>query len=218
MSAVGDLGRRVSERRLQLGLDSEAVAERAGMDSAYVRNLEVSPSPQPSRAALWRLAAALEMSVDDLTGSGQEAPAGRRGPTSRPVLETITTDECRVLVAPGGVGRVVFTDATGPVALPVNFRMLDGDVVFRTEATATVLSSLGSGPIAFEVDHLDEALTEGWSVLLRGEAREIDDPGEREEALSAGITPWAAGDRDALVRIEVRRWSGRRIRVRTTGA
>jgi len=217
MSVVGDLGRRVSERRRQLGLDSEEVADRAGMDSGYVRSLETSPSPQPSRAALWRLAAALEMSVDDLTGSGQEAPPGGRGPTSRPVLETLTTEECRALVGPGGVGRVVFTDDSGPVALPVNFRMLHGDVVFRTEPTANVLSALGSGPISFEVDHLDEALTEGWSVLARGDGHRVDDPGEREEALSAGITPWAAGDRASLVRVEVGRWSGRRIRVRTTG-
>ncbi len=217
MSVVGDLGRRVSERRRQLGLDSEEVAERAGMDPGYVRNLEASPSPQPSRAALWRLAAALEMSVDDLTGSGQEAPPGRRAPTNRPVLESISTDECRVLVAPGGVGRVVFTDDSGLVALPVNFRMLRGDVVFRTEETANVLSVLGSGPIAFEVDHFDEALTEGWSVLAQGEGRPIVDPAEREETLSAGITPWAAGDRAALVRIEVSRWSGRRIRARTGG-
>ncbi len=28
-----------------------------------------------------------------------------------------------------------------------------------------------SGVVAFEVDHVDEAMSEGWSVLVRGHAR-----------------------------------------------
>jgi len=218
MSEVGDLGRRVAERRHQLGLSSTEVADRAGMDPGYLTSLESNPSPQLSRSALWRLAAALDLSVDALTGSGEDSPPGRTRPQGRPVLETLTVEDCRALVAAGGVGRVVFSDARGPVALPVNFEMVHGDVVFRTEPDAEVVAALRTGPLAFEVDHLDEALTEGWSVLLRGDGRVVVDPAERHEARSAGVTPWAAGDRSTVVRVVGDQWSGRRIRERSAGS
>jgi transcriptional regulator with XRE-family HTH domain len=57
MNSVGDLGRRVAERRGELGLTIDEVAKRSGMSSTYVRVVESSPSPQLSRAALRRLAA-----------------------------------------------------------------------------------------------------------------------------------------------------------------
>jgi transcriptional regulator with XRE-family HTH domain len=214
MTDVGDLGRRVAERRLELGLSLTELADRAGMDPRYLESVEASPSAQPTGSALWRLAAALELSVGDLTGQGLLEPPGRARPRGRPVLEPISVDECQALVAPGGVGRVVFSDARGPVALPVNFQMLHGDVVFRTEPQAGVVTALDAGPITFEVDHLDEALTEGWSVLLRGEGRVVVEPAERQEFLSGGVTPWAAGDRSSVVKITVTQWSGRRIRER----
>ena len=214
MSNVGDLGRRVTERRQELGLSPEEVATRAGMDPSYVRALERSPSPQLSRAALWRLAAALETTVDDITGAGTQAPPGRTGPSERPALAILDADDCRALIGPGGVGRVVFTESRGPVALPVNFRMLDGDIVFRTAPLPTLASSLEQGQVSFEVDHLDEPLTEGWSVLISGEGHVIVDPPERQRAQALGVAPWAGGERDVYVRIVANEVTGRRIRHR----
>ena len=173
MSTAGDLGRRVTERRLELGLSPEDVATRAGMSTTYLSALEASRSPELPRAALWRLAAALGTSVEFLTGSGMDEPPGRTEPMERPLLELLNADECRALVAPGGVGRVVFSSDRGPVALPVNFRMLADTVVFRTAPHCDLLSTLSDEEISFEIDHLDEALTEGWSVLLTGKGRAV---------------------------------------------
>ena len=186
MSTVGDLGRRLAERRHELGLTVEEVATRAGMDPHYLVMVENSPTPQLSRSALWRLAAALDTSADTITGGGMVAPPGRGGPQGRPVLDVLTSDECRALIAPGGVGRVVFLDDGVPVALPVNFRTLGDDIVFRTNAVSTVLTQLGVQKISFEVDHLDEALTEGWSVLMSAEGRAVSDPTEAR----TGEDPW----------------------------
>jgi len=217
MSAVGDLGRRVAERRRELGLTSEEVASRAGMNPIYVHGVESTPSAQLPLAALMRLAAALEMSVDDLSGSGMEVPPGRSSPATRPNLESLSADESKALVAPGGVGRFVFWDDRGPVALPVNYQMWDGDIVFRTGSEAACLANLDEESVSFEVDHLDEALTEGWSVLLSGVSRVIVDPAELEQARSLGIGPWAGGDRDTFVRLIPQVVTGRRIRHRSSG-
>ncbi len=215
--AAGDLGRRVVERREQLGLSTEDVAGRTGMSPAYLRMVESSPSPQLSRAALWRLAAALDTSVDAISGSGWDAPPGRAGPAGRPSLERLSADECEKLIAPGGVGRFVYLNRDGPVAVPVNFRVLDGDIVFRTDSNATVLAASSEEQVSFEVDHLDDALTEGWSVLLTGDARVIVDPQEIGEARSLGIAPWAGGERRTYVRLAPRQVTGRRIRRTATG-
>jgi transcriptional regulator with XRE-family HTH domain len=212
MSSVGDLGRRLADRRRQLGLATEEVANRAGMSPAYIRVLESSPSPAVSAAALWKLADALETSVDVISGSGMDAPPGRGDPSHRPDLGHLTIDECNALVAPGGVGRFVFVDQRGPAALPVNFRVLDGDIVFRTKAKAPFLADALRREISFEVDHLDEALAEGWSVLLTGEGHVIVDPAERDRARALGVAPWAGGEREAYVRLVPRMVTGRRIR------
>lgn len=213
----GDLGRRLAERRQHLGLSAEDLASRTGMSPVYLRILESSPSPQLSRAALWRLAAALETSVDLISGSGWDSPPGRAGPSGRPRLEHLSADECERLVAPGGVGRFVYVGSEGPVAVPVNFRVLDGDIVFRTDSTPTVLAASSGEQVSFEVDHLDEVLTEGWSVLLTGGAREIADPEEIEQVRSLGITPWAGGERRTFVRLVPRQLTGRRIRGTASG-
>jgi len=212
MNGAGDLGRRLAERRGQLGLTAEEVATRAGMSPTYIRVLESSPSPVVSAAALWRLADALDTSVDVISGSGRGAPPGRGDPSDRPDLCHLTIDECDALVAPGGVGRFVFVDDRGPAALPVNFRVLDGDIVFRTDSAATLVANALQEEVSFEVDHLDEALSEGWSVLLTGEAHVIVDPVEGERARALGVAPWAGGERDAYVRLAPRKVTGRRIR------
>ena len=200
----------------ELGLTPEEVAIRAGMSPVYVRGVESSPSAQLPLTALMRLAAALETSVDYIEGSGMEAPPGRSSPTARPKLESLSADESKAMVAPGGVGRFVFWDDRGPVALPVNYQMLDGDIVFRTESDAACLAHLDDEAVSFEVDHLDEALTEGWSVLLTGTSRVIADPAELEQARSLDIGPWAGGDRDTFVRLIPQVVTGRRIRHRSS--
>ena len=212
MSNVGDLGRRVAERRAELGLTSEAVAMRAGMDPSYLESLEKSPSPQLSRSALWRLAAALETTVEVLTGGGRLAAPGRSNPSSRPALDSLDPESCAALVSDGGSGRVVFHAPRGPVALPVNFRVLDGDVIFRTGASASLIQSASDGQLSFEVDHIDDALNEGWSVLISGDAHVISDPDERGLAKATGVLPWAGGTKDVYIRIAPRKMTGRRIR------
>jgi nitroimidazol reductase NimA-like FMN-containing flavoprotein (pyridoxamine 5'-phosphate oxidase superfamily) len=208
MTTVGDLGRRVSERREKLGLTTETLAIRARMSTDYVRELQLSPSPQISRSALTRLAGALDISVDDLSGSGTQTPPGHGQPCEPSSFTILDRETCRHLIEPGGVGRIVFWGSRGPEALPVNFRTLHGDVVFRT-ATGP-----GCGPVSFEVDRLDEALTEGWSVLISGEVRVISDPTERRAAEALGISPWAGGERDVYIRVMAHEVTGRRIRHR----
>jgi nitroimidazol reductase NimA-like FMN-containing flavoprotein (pyridoxamine 5'-phosphate oxidase superfamily) len=137
-----------------------------------------------------------------------ESIAGSAG--GRP-LRTLSPAECFDLLEPGGIGRVGFNAADGIMMLPVNFAVSGKSIVFRT-APDTLLAVYADGRVSFEADQLDEALREGWSVLVHGHAHRITD--EREvQKLEARtrLEPWAAGSRDVYVRIAPTRISGRRV-------
>jgi nitroimidazol reductase NimA-like FMN-containing flavoprotein (pyridoxamine 5'-phosphate oxidase superfamily) len=207
----GDLARRVAERRREVGLTREDVALRAGMSSGYLDYLEHSTDAALAPGALRRLAAALGTTADFLTGGHVDRPPGpgRAGP--HPHLDVLSREECELHLAGGGIGRFVFLAPQGPVALPVNFRYHDGDVLFRTRAQGALAAAAGT-TVSLEVDHIDEPMSEGWSVLVTGRAELVVDPAELEQFADLGIDPWPGGRRQALIRIETEAISGRRIR------
>jgi transcriptional regulator with XRE-family HTH domain len=213
-SAGTDLGRRLAEQRGRAGLSIADVAERAGMSPGYLAYLESSSSPNPSQATLTRLAAALDTALESITGAGLNLPPGQRLAAKNPVLESLSREQCMQLVAPGGVGRFLFVEpGRGPMAIPVNFRMDGDDIVFRTTSDDSLAEGVHGQPVSFDVDHLDDALGEGWSVLLSGTASIITDPAALDHAKALGIEPWAGGDRHTYVRVAVTQVTGRRIRV-----
>jgi hypothetical protein len=213
-SAGTDVGRRIAEERSRAGLTIAEAAERAGMSPEYLAYLESSPAPNPSQAAMMRLAAALGTAPGSLSGAGMNLPPGQRSAAKSAVLDSMTVAECRQHLAGGGIGRFLFVEpGRGPVAIPVNFRMDEDDVVFRTGSEGSVAAGVHQSPVSFDVDHLDDALSEGWSVLVTGEARVITDPGEIARAASLNIEPWAGGNKAAYVRLTARQITGRRIRV-----
>jgi hypothetical protein len=98
------------------------------------------------------------------------------------------------------------------VAVPVNFRMLGPDIVFRTAARASLAAASWQPRVSFEVDNLDETLAEGWSVLVSGQAMIVTAPDELAELSRLEMAPWAGGDRNCYIKIVASEISGRRIR------
>jgi nitroimidazol reductase NimA-like FMN-containing flavoprotein (pyridoxamine 5'-phosphate oxidase superfamily) len=110
------------------------------------------------------------------------------------------------------VGRLAFLDGDQPMALPVNYAVVRGIVVFRTGVGAKLSSAIGR-KVAFEVDVTDTDTECGWSVVVQGVAEEITgatDP--LNDALRQGATrPWLSDARDHYVRIIPHVISGRRL-------
>lgn len=211
----GDLSRRLAARRVELRLSLGQVAGRAQVEPQYLAYLENFPS-HPDAATLRRLAAALRTTSAALLGAGQEtAPGHDSGEAcwgSTGIVERLIPAECYRLLAPRGIGRIAFSTASGLMVLPVNYIVAGGTVVFRTGA-GSLIGVHGDGAMSFEADHFDLELGQGWSVLVRGEAHRVLQPGElrhlREEC---DLRPWPAGEHDLYVRIVPNQISGRRIR------
>lgn len=206
----GDLAARVGQRRRELKLTQQEVAARAGMSVPYLAYLE-NHLATPTGAALRQLATALQTTPEALLGAADRRAPGPGPQSERPRLRAIEPAECYELLAAGGVGRVVFDTADGPVVLPVNFGMAGHTVVLRTGADTELAARLDCR-VAFEVDRLDEALSRGWSVLLAGHATRV----KKEEQVRrieshTHVEPWAGGARDVYVQIHPHRISGRRI-------
>ena len=150
-------------------------------------------------------------SRDALTAlPGRDTPAA--GPAAREhELRTLSADECFDLLQLGGIGRIGFASATGIVMLPVNFAVTEKTVIVRT-APDTQLAVHANGPVSFEVDHIDEVVHEGWSVLVQGRAHMVtDERTVKRLEDKTHLQPWAAAARDVYVRIAPNQISGRRI-------
>ena len=209
----GDLSKRLTRRRTELRLSTAQVAARARISRRYLEYLERYPSA-PGAGVLRRLAAALWTTPAALLGAGAETPPGH-GPRPDPVVvQKLTPAECRHLIAQGGIGRIAFSTVSGPVVLPVNFTVVGGSIVVRTNP-GTLIEAHGDERAAFEVDHVDEVLRQGWSVLILGQAHRVLQSGElRHVQEEATILPWPGGDRDVYVRIVPDQITGRRISAR----
>ena len=135
-----------------------------------------------------------------------------------PIVEALGEDECLKLISPGGVGRLAFTGRYGLSVFPVNYKVHEGSVVFRTAAYSPSDEDLRTGipdaeyKVAFEVDAFDVAAREGWSVLIQGPAHHMDSLTEHKAALATGVEPWAGGEREQAICITPTRVTGRRIR------
>ena len=132
-------------------------------------------------------------------------------------IEALDEAECLRLISPGGIGRIAYNSRFGPAVLPVNYKVHDGSILFRTAEHGPLDEDLRTGitgaeyQVAFEIDHIDADARQGWSVLLQGPAHHVQPGAERNSALTAGVEPWPAGERELFVRITPSHITGRRI-------
>jgi transcriptional regulator with XRE-family HTH domain len=209
----GDLSKRVARRRAELRLSTAQLAARTGMSRRYLEYLERYPA-RPTPDALRHLAAALRTTPAHLLGGGSETPPGQLRLDRAPEVTRLSTTECRRLIAPGGIGRIAFCSYSGPAILPVNFAVLTGTIVIRT-SEGTAIEGHSDSQVAFEVDHVDDALCQGWSVLVRGQAHRVRHPAELHRVhQDTQLWPWPGDNRDVYLRIVPDRITGRRIEVR----
>jgi nitroimidazol reductase NimA-like FMN-containing flavoprotein (pyridoxamine 5'-phosphate oxidase superfamily) len=128
-------------------------------------------------------------------------------------MEVLTRSECDELLSTTSVGRVAFVSDGDLVILPVNFRLFEGTIVFRSSAGSKLEAAARWARVAFEVDGWDEESRTGWSVVVKGIAVEVMSESEAGRLAELDLRPWAdAVDRRSWVRIRPDEITGRKIR------
>ncbi|GAA4502900.1 hypothetical protein GCM10023191_055090 [Actinoallomurus oryzae] len=155
--------------------------------------------------------------ADDMTGAESGGASERESGGGAPVPEALDEAECLRLISPGGIGRLAYLGRYGPTILPVNYRLYEGTIVFRTAHDSPTDEDLRTGiadadyKVAFEIDELRPETREAWSVLIQGSVRHVESENERASVRESGVEPWAGGARELYLRIQPTRITGRRI-------
>jgi nitroimidazol reductase NimA-like FMN-containing flavoprotein (pyridoxamine 5'-phosphate oxidase superfamily) len=126
-------------------------------------------------------------------------------------LEVLDRDECLRLLDSATLGRVGVNVSALPTVLPVNFRLTDGRIIFRTGPGTKLAAATRNAVVAFEVDDIDPLSHTGWSVVVTGVARPVVDHDDLARLTDLGIARWAPGHDGHVVEVSLDLVTGRRI-------
>lgn len=126
-------------------------------------------------------------------------------------VDTLSSSEIWHRLRRERVGRLAVVVDGHPEIFPVNHLVDHGTLVFRT-AVGTKLTAMLHSPVCFEADGYDLATGQAWSVVVKGQAREITHLYDALDAARLPLLPWQAGNKPRVVRIEPDEVSGRAFR------
>ena len=156
---------------------------------------------------------------EDEAGTVQTPPPREAAPlgiveVDRNGLEILCATECERLLASSTFGRISVSQAALPVILPINYRLVDGRIVFRTAAGAKLEAATCGSVVAFEVDSMDPLTHSGWSVVVTGVAALVTDAEDLARLEAAAVPRWAPFGENRFIALPLEMVSGRRLEPR----
>src|SRR5699024_12239523 len=96
---------------------------------------------------------------------------------------------------------------------PVNYAIEHSALVIRT-GEGTKVDAIRAHPrVAFEIDGVDTEDGTAFSVVVKGNAKEINAPEDLQETLSLDVAPLQSGTKNHFIRILAEEVTGRRFPV-----
>jgi nitroimidazol reductase NimA-like FMN-containing flavoprotein (pyridoxamine 5'-phosphate oxidase superfamily) len=130
-------------------------------------------------------------------------------------LEVLSEQKCIDLIATRELGRIAFPVGDHTEIFPVNYATDGAIVVFRT-APGTKLTLLPVSNVSFEVDDWDPKVNIGWSVVIKGVAREVTGEVNPFSATlrTRNVFPLVPGEHEHWIAIYPSEITGRRFQRR----
>jgi uncharacterized protein len=133
--------------------------------------------------------------------------------TSQAVVGELTKTQCAVLLGSQSVGRLCVTEGGYPVAFPVNYRLVVDslgamNIIFHTRPGSTL--DAVNCLVGFQIDGIDQFRQTGWSVMGRGELRNVRSEDAPPWLKSWDPHPWV-GSRDAWLYLTIESVTGREL-------
>ncbi len=95
------------------------------------------------------------------------------------MLGSLTSEQCRHLLASNYVGRVGFVLSKKPFILPITY-VFDGKAIYCRSYEGTKINAMRkSSSVCFQLDHI-ESLTRWYSVLAWGRYEELKAPADQK--------------------------------------
>ena len=154
--------------------------------------------------------------ADPSSPGGSASPGA--GVSSRRVVEQLDEAACLELLSTGRIGRLIYNSRYGPVALPSEYKMHDGSIVFRTYRVTFTEEDLRTGiahaeyHVVMEFDHVDPDAHEGWMMLVRNTAHHVDTEAERASISTVGLQSWVDAEPEHFIRVVPISMAGQRLR------
>ncbi len=124
-------------------------------------------------------------------------------------LEPLTEEECWELLPAKSVGRLAVVINNTPDIFPVNYKVWEREIYLQTAPGLKLAAAVLNPNVAFEVDAVDERRKFGWSIVVRGQAHELERLDDLMFADDLEVEPWAAGVKSRFLRIETDAITGR---------
>ena len=127
-------------------------------------------------------------------------------------LTVLGTTACLALLRSAEVGRLGMCVAGRPEIFPINFAVVEDQLVFATAEGTKLAAAFVSGTVAFEVDGEDPSTGDAWSVVVKGPVQEIPMHDLLDET-AFPLFPWSATPKSRFLRVVPEEISGRRFHV-----
>lgn len=131
------------------------------------------------------------------------------------LMEPLDRGDALSLLRSVSLGRLVFTQRALPAIRPLN-HLLDGeDIIIRLGdgsalASLTVPGDTAGAVVAYQADAIDLARHVGWSVVVTGYARLVENPAELDRYRDL-LRPWTARAMTDVLRIRPELVTGFRL-------
>src|SRR5689334_2479595 len=198
---------------------AECMARRRGSQPRLL-TVQVDHPTKPALtrqlAIFWGRARVRRHHKADRSSPGGAASPGA-GVSSRRVVEQLDEAACLELLSAGRIGRLIYNSRYGPVALPSEYKMHDGSIVFRTYQVTFTEEDLRTGiahaeyQVVVEADQVDPEAREGWVVLVRGTAHHVDTQAERASISNVGLESWVEAEPEHFIRVVPISIAGQRL-------
>ena len=130
---------------------------------------------------------------------------------SRPAeLFQLDRATCLALLTTQHVGRLII-DAATPVVRVVNYTAFEHTIMFRSDPGPQI-DAIIDQPVVFEADMVDDRTRSGWSVVVRGIARDVSEHLAGLGQAAANVEPWAPGPKNVWIGIDIDDVTGRLLR------
>jgi len=123
----------------------------------------------------------------------------------------LDTEQCLRLLRTSNVGRLALSVQALPVIVPVNFALDPRGIIVRTGAGREIDQACNRAVVGFEVDGYDPLSGRGWSVLVQGHARVLDQAADLAAAHRIGWTPWGSPSEDTFIEVSIDVVTGRHL-------